>query len=370
MANARERSESIYTALPVLGPIPSLYDPGTTATATRRSDAAATSSLDILNRVHQLGPVDHVLTRTLSERRELESARRRNRERLDRVRRDDDGELDAEGDADYTDSVVNTRKRGWSSATAAEGGDDEKTELSSSRAGTRRTRSSRQRKKPNPLDPSSASDSLFGPRLSLSTPSIDLPCSELSSRLFFFCCCSRSNPRRSVLNLLSIRDRFSFYSKSTLSRVSCARARSEILTLVLILRPQPPAVVAVIGPPARLPSLDVTVPPRTSIDDRDAAVAARHPDQVQRDGDRAEPTRTRNLVATGIEAATGRRSETSPLVKDRHGRTQTRLGQPREEIRFVQFGRTRYGFFLFVCLLHGVLLLGGSHDLTDDVVDS
>ncbi|GAA5846391.1 hypothetical protein JCM3766R1_001180 [Sporobolomyces carnicolor] len=200
MANARERSESIYTALPVLGPIPSLYDPGTTATATRRSDAAATSSLDILNRVHQLGPVDHVLTRTLSERRELESARRRNRERLDRVRRDDDGELDAEGDADYTDSVVNTRKRGWSSATAAEGGDDEKTELSITRAGTRRTRSSRQRKKPNPLDPSSASDSLFGPRLSLSTPSIDLPCTAFDSRQIFLLQQVHTLPRISLLS--------------------------------------------------------------------------------------------------------------------------------------------------------------------------
>ncbi|GAA5969677.1 hypothetical protein JCM3765_006109 [Sporobolomyces pararoseus] len=119
---------SIYTALPILPPVSSQYDPQLCTSGERESTLQ-------LSQLAQQGPANYVLRQTLLNEREREETKRRYRERYDR-------EVGIEGASGSEGPPRRKRgrprsNRGWSS-TGAEGGDDEKTEADYSTGGDRK----------------------------------------------------------------------------------------------------------------------------------------------------------------------------------------------------------------------------------------
>ncbi|GAA5981918.1 hypothetical protein JCM5350_006564 [Sporobolomyces pararoseus] len=119
---------SIYTALPILPPISSQYDPQLCTSGERESTLQ-------LGRLAQQGPANYVLRQTLLNEREREENKRRYRERYDR-----EGETEGASGSENPPRGKRGRPRGNSgwSTTGAEGGDDEKTEADYSTGGDRK----------------------------------------------------------------------------------------------------------------------------------------------------------------------------------------------------------------------------------------
>ncbi|GAA6009860.1 hypothetical protein JCM11491_000843 [Sporobolomyces phaffii] len=135
---------SIYTALPILPPISSQYDPQTASLDERATTVQ-------LARILEQGPANYVLRHALITHAEREEHRRRHRERFDK---------ESSG-PDSPPRRKRSRRTGWSST--AEGGDDEKTESEHrhrARKGARRSAKSLE------------SDL---PRLATELPPIDVP---------------------------------------------------------------------------------------------------------------------------------------------------------------------------------------------------